>query len=121
VDVTLGKFVRALIVDEEPGLKLLACDVEPTLREVADTWNRITGQNAIISVETEERMHELTGLPYEVLDGPGFLSEYDFMHGVEGKVVRPRDLKTKVDVMTLEEILRSMSMDTLLSVEHPDV
>ncbi|KAI6784599.1 NmrA-like family domain-containing protein-like protein [Emericellopsis cladophorae] len=120
-DVTFGKFVRNLIVDEEPGVKLLACDVEVTMREVTDTWNRVTGQKATITTETEDRMHELTGLPYEVLDGPAYLAEYDFMHGVTGKVIRPKELKVKVETMTLEEIMQSRGLDALLSIEHPDL
>ncbi|CAI6094294.1 unnamed protein product [Clonostachys chloroleuca] len=116
-----GPFVRALIEDEEPGLKLLAYDAYPTMQEAADTWNKLTGNSAKVMQVTLEEMQERTGLPYEVLDGPAFIGEFSFMHGVKGKVVEPRDLKNKVPTKTLEEILEAKGIDQLLGSKHPDM
>ena len=66
-----------------------------------------------------EGMQKITGLPFEVLDGPAYLSEFHYMDGVKGKVIEPKDLKNKVPSNTLEEILRARGMDDLLGSQHP--
>lgn len=116
-----GPFVRALVEDEEPGLKLLGCDCDIPIRQALDDWMAVTGKQANFVQTTEEEMHKATGLPYEVLDGPGYLGEYDFMAGVKGKVIRPEDLKNKVAVKTYKEILESRTSEELLGSQHPEL
>lgn len=116
-----GPFVRCLIEDEEPGLKLLAYDCEVDISQAIEDWQAVTGKSASFVENTEAEMHESTGLPYEVLDGPAFLAEYDFMAGVEGKVVKPADLKKPVPGTSYKEILESRKMDDLIGNKHPEL
>lgn len=114
-----GLLTRSLIVGEEAGVKLFAHDCNPNGKDLVEMWNKITGKNAKFVEESMEGMHKITGLPYEVLDGPGYLSEFHYMHGVKGKIIEPKDLKDKVPTKTLEEILRARGMDDLLGSQHP--
>lgn len=113
-----GPFVRALI-DEPAGTKLLAYDSDLTITEAMDAWSKITGKEADFVQLSLDEMHENTGLPYEVLHGPAFIGEYGFMAGVEGRVTRPEELKTKVATATYPEFLASKPMDYLLGSEFP--
>lgn len=116
---SMGPFVRALVEEEEPGLKLLAYDCDVAFSQALEDWKAVTGKDARFLQVSEEEMHRDTGLPYEVLDGPAFLAEYDFMAGVKGKVIRPHELKNKVPVKTYREILVARSMKDLLESAHP--
>ncbi|KAM5347364.1 hypothetical protein ACJ41O_010369 [Fusarium nematophilum] len=111
-----GPFVRALVEDESPRTKLLAYDSNLTIAEALDAWSEITGKKADFVQLPLETMHELTGLPYEVLDGPAFLGEYEFTAGVEG-VITPEELKNKVKTPTYQEFLASKDMEYLLNFQ----
>lgn len=113
-----GLFVRALIEEEEAGLKLLAYDCDVEFSQALEDWKAVTGTDARFLEVSEEQMHRDTGLPYEVLDGPAFLAEYDFMEGVKGNVVRPHQLRNKVPVKTYREILAARPLKELLEIEH---
>lgn len=113
-----GPFVRALL-DEPAGTSLLAYDSSLTIAEAMDVWSEVTGKEAGFAQLTLEEMHESSGLPYEVLHGPAFLGEYDFMAGVGGRVITPEELKTKVATTTYPEFLASKPMDYLLGSEFP--
>lgn len=113
-----GLFVRALVEEEEPGLKLMAYDCDVEFGQALEDWNAITGRDARFLQVSEEQMHKDTGLPYEVLDGPAFLAEYDYMAGVQGKVVRPSDLKSQQPVKMFREILEARPMKELLESKH---
>ena len=117
---TFGLLTRALILGEEAGTKLFAYDCDVTGRQAIDTWSRVTGQSARYHREDLDGMQRITGLPFEVLDGPGFLSEYHFMHGVGGRVVEPKDLKIQVPQKSFEEILRERGVEDIMASEHPE-
>ncbi|KIL86105.1 hypothetical protein FAVG1_10500 [Fusarium avenaceum] len=112
-----GSFVRALVEDEPAGTKLLAYDSELTMLEVIDVWSKVTGKEARFQSMTEEEMHQKTGLPYEVLDGPAYLDEYGYTEGVEG-VITPEQLKKPIKTVGLEEYLRKQDAETLLSYTY---
>jgi uncharacterized protein YbjT (DUF2867 family) len=115
-----GPFVRALVVDEEPGTKLLAYDTDSYLSmgEVLALWSRATGKEARFVQMSLQAIHELTKVPLEILDGAGFLGEFPYTAGVEG-VIEPGQLKNKVVTTSYEEFLKTQSMDLLLGSELP--
>jgi hypothetical protein len=119
-DIT-GPFVRCLIEDEEPGLKLMAYECEVDMNQAVEEWQAVTGKTASFVETTEAEMHESTGLPFEVLDGPSFLGEFDYMAGVEGKVVHPSDLKNPVAGKSYREILQGRRMEDLLDDKVPEM
>jgi hypothetical protein len=117
--VSTGPFVRCLIEDEEPGVKLLAYDQAVTALEAVETWNKVTGKSAKFLQVTISEMAEASGVSPEVLDGAAFLSEFSYMHGVSGKVIKPDDLKNKPALKSYEEILRGRSEKDLLEASFP--
>lgn len=114
----IGQFVRALIEDEEPQTKLMAYDEDITIAQALEAWKKVTGKDARIESMSMEEMHKRTGLPYEVLDGAGFLSEYHYMTGLEG-FIEPHHLKTKVESQSYEDFLRTRSSEELLESRFP--
>lgn len=118
MDVTFGLLVRSLIVNEDAGVKLFAYDCNPGAEELLEAWKQKTRLEARFVAKSVEKMQEITGLPYEVLDGAGFLSEYHYMAGVGGKVIEPQDLKSPVKTKTFAEMLETRSMEELIGVKH---
>ncbi|KAH7313716.1 hypothetical protein B0I35DRAFT_277731 [Stachybotrys elegans] len=114
-----GPYVRALIEDEEPGVKLEAYDCLVSAQEAVDTWAKVTGKQAKLLTVSSEEMHRITGIPDEVLDGARSIAEFGYMAGVEGKVLRPEDLKNKVPGMAWEDILRQRGIDNVLATAVP--
>ncbi|KAL8366823.1 hypothetical protein RB595_008728 [Gaeumannomyces hyphopodioides] len=110
-----GPFVRALVEHEEPGMKLFAYDraSDLTVGEAMDVWCRVTGKRSTFVEVTEEEMRVLTGLPYEVLDGPAHIGEFGYMAGVTG-IVEPGQLKVPVETCSYEESLRERPLEELL-------
>lgn len=118
---TFGLLTHALVEEPETGLKLFAHDCNPSIEDAIDAWKGITGKEARFVYKSMEEMKELTGLPYEVLNGPAFLAEYHFMDGVKGKVVNPADLKVKVKTKSIDQILRDRGMEDILGEKHPEL
>lgn len=111
-----GPFVRALVENEPAGTKLRAYDSFLTISEAMDIWSEVTGKKSNFVQISIDDMHELTRLPYEVLQGPAFMGEYEYTAGVEG-VITPEQLKTKVATAPWLEWLASQSMEYLLCFE----
>ncbi|KAG9785594.1 hypothetical protein KCU88_g2469, partial [Aureobasidium melanogenum] len=102
-----GLFVRALIEDEPAGTKLLAYNESSYLdfESLMDIWSRVTGKKMVYVQTTVEALHEMTGLPREILLGGAYLGEFDYCAGVEG-VIEPHQLKHKVQTKSFEEWLK---------------
>ncbi|KAI8623313.1 NAD(P)-binding protein [Xylariaceae sp. FL1651] len=109
-----GVFVRALVEDEAPGTKLLAYDSYLTVEQAIEAWSRVTGKPAKFIGVTLERMHELTGLPHEVLYAASYLEEFGYMAGVNG-FIEPPQLKNRVVTPSYEQWLKTRDMNELLS------
>lgn len=107
-----GPFVRALVEDEDPGTKLLAYDSYPSMSQIADIWSEATGKRGIYVEMSAEVMNKEYGIPIEVLDAPGFVSEFGFMGGVEGWI-EPGKLKKKVETKTFGEWLKEKNLEGL--------
>ena len=118
---TFGLLTYSLIEEPESSVKLFAHDCNPSIQDALDAWEKITGKEARFVYKPMEEMHEITGLPYEVLNGPAFLAEYHFMDGVKGKVINPEDLKLRVPTKSIEQILRDRGMDDILGDKHPEL
>ncbi|KAL2438855.1 hypothetical protein ABEF95_014501 [Exophiala dermatitidis] len=103
-----GLFVRALIEDEPAGTKLLAYNESSYLDfgSLVDIWTRVTGKTMVFAQSTVEQLHEMTGLPMEILLGGAYLGEFDYCAGVDG-VIEPHQLKHKVQTKSFEEWLRA--------------
>jgi hypothetical protein len=110
-----GVFVRALVEDEDAGTRLLAYDTDSYLSigEVVETWSKVVGKEATFAEVSIQVMHELSGIPIELLDGPAFVSEFGYMGGIEG-AIEPAQLKAKVRTRSFEEWLRSRDWKEVL-------
>lgn len=111
-----GLFVRALVEDEAPGTKLLAYDSYLTIDEAIETWSKVTGKPAKLISVTREQMHNLTGVPYEVLWAPSYMEEFGYMAGISN-YIEPHQLKKRVTTPSFEEYLKSRDVNQLLSTE----
>ncbi|KAJ3528234.1 hypothetical protein NM208_g5202 [Fusarium decemcellulare] len=117
-ETSTGPFVRALVEDEPAGTKLLAYDSRITIGEAVDVWSKVAGKKANYVQKTSQEIHETTGLPLEVLDGPAFMGEYEFTAGVEG-VIFPEQLKNPPKTPSYPEFLASKDLEYLLGSEYP--
>jgi hypothetical protein len=112
---SVGLYVRALIEDEEPGLKLLAYDTDISAGEATEAWSKVTGEDADFVELSVQKMHETLKIPLEYLDAAGFLAEYSYAAGLD--VITPDHLKTKVKVESHQEFLERKGKDALLNNE----
>lgn len=103
-----GRFVKELILNEQPGTKLLAYDTDSYLSvlEAVEVWSRRTGEKAEIITISAEEMRERFGIPMEVLDAPLAIDEFGYMSGVEG-YIEPKDLTSTVVTRSFEEWLNT--------------
>ncbi|KAK7973539.1 NAD(P)-binding protein [Apiospora saccharicola] len=65
---SMGPFVRALVEDEDAGVKLLAYDDILTSRQVAEKWGRASLRDVVLNVRTSREFHDEMGVPWELLD-----------------------------------------------------
>ncbi|KAH8157454.1 hypothetical protein CIB48_g10795 [Xylaria polymorpha] len=99
-----------------PGTKLLAYDSYLTIDEAIETWSKVTGKPAKLISVTREQMHNLTGVPYEVLWAPSYMEEFGYMAGISN-YIEPHQLKKRVTTPSFEEYLKSRDVNQLLSTE----
>ncbi|KAJ5864077.1 uncharacterized protein N7529_005993 [Penicillium soppii] len=111
-----GPFVRALVEDEAPGMKLLAYDDYLSAEEIAVVWSRALGKPARVVEMGLQEMHEKTGIPLEVLGGPAFVDEFGYCAGL-GNVVEPAQLKAQVQGKGFEEWLKGQDVVELLGLK----
>ncbi len=107
-----GTFVRALVEDEEKGTKLLAYDSYMTITEIVKTWSEATAKEGGFVEVSAESMNKEFGIPIEVLDAPGFIGEFGFMGGFEGRL-EPGELKRKVETRGFGEWLSGKDLEKL--------
>ena len=108
-----GPVVRALIEDENVGTKLLAYDSYKTIGEILDLWVKASGNEADYVFATADIMQQQFGISKEVLDAPGFISEYGYMGGVEN-FIEPSQLKKKVQTKSYEDWLKGRDWKEVL-------
>lgn len=108
-----GHFVRALVENEAPGIKLLAYNSYPTFAEVADLWTQATGKPVEIVSITPGMMHNQFGIPWEVLEAALFLPEYGYMGGIDG-FIEPPQLTKAVETKSYNDWLKEQDWDTVL-------
>ncbi|KAI0018393.1 NAD(P)-binding protein [Xylariomycetidae sp. FL0641] len=115
-DRSTGLYVRALIEDEAPGVKLLAYDDFLSIKECLEAWARVTGKTADVREMTIGEMSSTFHLPVEILEAPGFIEEFGYTAGISG-VIEPKQLKNKVSAPTFEDWLKTRPMEELLAVQ----
>jgi hypothetical protein len=112
-----GPFVRALIEDEQPGIKLLAYDTDSYLSmpEICDVWSRASGKEASVVEVTLEIIHQKLGVPMEVLQGLPAYVEFGYTGSM--KVIEPGELTTKVRTKSYEEWMKGRDWKAILEVD----
>ena len=111
---SMGPFVRALVEDEPPGVKLLAYDSYLSIGQVVKEWSEASGKEAIFVPTTTKEIHERAGVPWELLEGPDYATEFGYTSGIDG-IVEPHQLKTKVEVKSYEDRLRGKDWSKVLA------
>lgn len=111
---SMGPFVRALIEDEAPGIKLLAYDSYLTTGDVVDEWSKASGKDATFVPISVQTMHEKMKLPWELLDAPSYLTEFGYTAGIDG-IIEPSQLKKKVETKSFEDWLKERNWDEVLA------
>lgn len=111
-----GPFVRALVEDEEAGMKLLAYDDYLSVEQIMDVWSRNLGKPTKVIEMSVEEMHEKTAIPVEVLSGPAFVDEFGYCAGLEN-VVEPAQLKSRVQGKSFEEWLKGQNVAEILGLK----
>jgi hypothetical protein len=109
-----GPFIRALIEDEEPGVKLLAYNNQSFLsfKEVLELWSKVTGKEAQYIQANADDMHQQLGLPYELLDALSGMAD----NGYEDlkDVMKPDQLKNPPKTQSFEAWLAQRDVKELL-------
>ena len=108
-----GLFVRELVEDEAPGVKLLAYDSDLTIRQIVEAWSKASGEEAVLVPVTTQDMHKMGAL-WEHLDGIDFLNENDYEASIPG-IIRPWQLKRKVETKPFEKWLEERSWGEILA------
>lgn len=112
-DLSTGRFVRALVEDEGPGVRLLAYDEYLSFEEFLAIWTRVTGKRVRFVEMTLEQMLKVTGRLIEVLEAPAYLARFGYCAGVPN-VIEPAQLKNKVEVQSFEDYLKGRDISELL-------
>ncbi|KAJ5361074.1 hypothetical protein N7541_001918 [Penicillium brevicompactum] len=112
-----GPFVRALVEDEAPGMKLLAYDDYLSVDELMAVWSRALGKPVHVIEMSVQEMHEKTAIPVEVLCGPAFIEEFGYCAGLDN-VVEPAQLKSQIQAKTFEEWLKEQDIKEILGLKN---
>ncbi|KAJ5774389.1 hypothetical protein N7457_009285 [Penicillium paradoxum] len=111
-----GLFVRALVEDEAPGMKLLAYDGYPSMEQIMTVWSNALGKEVKIIEMSVEDMHGKMGIPLEVLGGPAFIDEFGYCAGLQN-VVEPTQLKSCTQGPSFEKWLEGQDPMNLLGLK----
>lgn len=111
---TTGPLVRALIEDEEPGIKLLAYDTDSylSMEKIYGIRSKATGKEFSQVGVTVEKLHQMTGVPMEILAAIPALKEFGYTGGI--KMMEPGDLKYKVNSKSYEEWMMGRDWEDIL-------
>lgn len=107
-----GKFVKALVVDQEPGTRIYGVSEFKTRAEVAEIWGKIFGAptttRPISKDEFAEAWPEL--VREEMIDNFSFVKEFGYV-GNDPDVKLPWDLG--IETTTVEEYIRAEDWSSL--------
>jgi hypothetical protein len=110
-----GLFVRELIEDEAPGIKLLAYDSDLTIGQHVEAWSKASGRKPVLVPVTTEVMHKMGAL-WEHLDTVDFANKHRGIYeSTIPDIIRPSQLKTKVETKPFEEWLKERNWDEVLA------
>lgn len=107
-----GKFVKALVVDQQPGTRLYGVSEFKTYGEVAKIWEKVHGAPTVArSMQKDEFAHIWPEMVRdEVVECFEFAREFEYA-GNDSELRRPWDLE--IETTTLEEYLRSEDWPSL--------
>ncbi|KAF4626089.1 hypothetical protein G7Y89_g12072 [Cudoniella acicularis] len=108
-----GPFVQALVEGEDAGKSLLAYDSYLTIGELVALWSKASGKEADYVEVSVEIMHQQFGIPKELLDAPGFISDFGYMGGVDG-FIEPFQLKKQVKTKSFEDWMMQRDWEKVL-------
>lgn len=114
-----GPFVRALVEDEDSGTKLLAYDDYLSLQQITDVWSNALGKHVSLISMSMEEMNQKMGIPFEILHGPAFISEYGYCAGLEN-IIEPGELKKRVEHQSFEGWVKEQDIAELLDLKKED-
>ena len=107
-----GKFVKALVIDQEPGTRIYGVSEFKTRAEVAEIWGKILGAptttRPISKDEFAEAWPEL--VRDEMIDNFSFVKEFGYV-GNDPDVKLPWDLG--IETTTVEEYIRGEDWSSL--------
>lgn len=115
-----GQFVHALVENEKPGTKLLACNTYPTLAEAIEMWSQATGYTVDIVEISPEEMHIKSGLPWEVLEAAWFIPEYGYMGGVNG-FIEPSQLKVPPKLRSYQDWVKEQDWESVSDLSTKEI
>ncbi|KFY46546.1 hypothetical protein V495_02399 [Pseudogymnoascus sp. VKM F-4514 (FW-929)] len=109
-----GPYVRALIENEQPGIKLLAHDTDSflTVQEIGDVWTRASGKEVSFVDVSVDFMHQKFGVPMEVLRILPALNEFGYFGSM--KIMEPGQLTKKVQTKSYEEWMKERDWKAIL-------
>lgn len=107
--------MRELIEDESPGIELLAYDSDLTIGQHVEAWSKASGKEAVLVSVTTETMHKMGAL-WEHLDAVDFANRYKGIYeSTMPDIIRPSQLKTKVETKPFEAWLKERRWDEVLA------
>ncbi|KAH8657679.1 hypothetical protein BX600DRAFT_551982 [Xylariales sp. PMI_506] len=109
-----GLFVRALIEDEKPGVRLLAYNNDSflSIKRIIALWSEVVGKEAQYVNASGDFMHQQLGLPYELLDALSAIAENGYSDLTD--VMKPDNLLHPPKTQTYEDWLRQRDIRELL-------
>lgn len=85
-----GLYIRALVENEAPRLRLHAYRDELRVGDSVDLWAKVTGEKAHFILISPQDMHDNFKVSWEVLEAVSFVAEFGHTAGIE--VVTPEKL-----------------------------
>ncbi|KAH8888462.1 NAD(P)-binding protein [Thozetella sp. PMI_491] len=110
-----GPFVRTLVEDEAPGIKLLGYDEDSNLvfDDIIAIWTGVTGKDVVVLEMSTQEISKLIGVDMEILEMIDFVAEYGYSGGVDG-MIEPSQLKNKPTTKSWQQWLKERDVKELL-------
>lgn len=84
------------------------------MAEVGEIWSKVAGQSTELVVLSAEETNHRFGIPWEVLDAPGFIAEFGYTAAIDD-VIHPSQLKVPAQTGSFDHWLRRSNWEGVLS------